>query len=167
MNAFQFGRSENRAGGFTMIEVVLGLSALLVAIVFVGLGLQTGFRISQDVREDEVVFAFAQGFADRLVAQPYGSDTDPTPRPEDIDELFDTDEICGPVTLKQLAQQPFWAFSFTGAGAVPGVWRIEVGADLDGDGTISGNLETSGEALLVEVFYEDRLILTTVAANDA
>lgn len=55
----------NGEAGFTMVEIVLSLSTLLLAVVVVGLGLPTGFRVQREIRESEVVLAQGQAFLDK------------------------------------------------------------------------------------------------------
>jgi hypothetical protein len=151
--------------GFTLIEITLSLSTLLVAVVMVALSLQTGFRVAREIRERELVHTQAQAYVDTILRQPFGAAADPMPSSGDVDELFDNDLDAGPVTLMQLRRQPSWTFTLA-QFTVPGEWRIEVNEDLDEDGVVSGSLETGLGALIVRVYFDDELILSTVKSND-
>ena len=58
--------------GFTLVEVVFGLSVLLISLVGVGMGLNTGSNVAREIRELEIVQSQAQALVDSMLAQPFG-----------------------------------------------------------------------------------------------
>ena len=49
---------------------------------------------------------------------------------------------------------------------VDGEWMVSVDQDLDGDGLVSGDLESGGRLFRIRVFFDDRLILETNRAKE-
>ena len=160
----------DRQGGFSLLEVVFSLSALSMSVVSVGLGVHQGMQVSREIRDMETVQAQAQAFLDVLLAQSFGNVADPTPDPEQLDEIFDNDLEGGDVTLQQLTNWPpqneGWVFSLANF-PVTGVWRVQVDTDFNDDGAIAGGLEGRDDVLRVKVFFDGRLILSTNTATEA
>lgn len=161
-------RSDARAG-FTLIEIVVGLSVLVVATLALGLSLQAGAIAARELREGQVILGQAQTLVDRLLAVPFGLSTDPDPTSAQIAEVFDPDSEPGTVTLFQLSRSPpgdgGWKFSLADF-PVPGEWRVLVDRDLNDNGIEDGELETSQRVFRISVFFENSLVLQTVRARE-
>jgi type II secretory pathway pseudopilin PulG len=158
-----------RRGGFTLVELVLGMSILVISTLALGLSLQAGAMATRGMREEQVLLAQAETFVDRIVAQGFGHEYDPDPTASQVEEAFDGDADPGDVTLWQLARSPSaddgWKFRLTDF-SVAGEWRIRLDQDLNGDGVVSGTLESSKDVFRVRVFFDDRLILETNRAKE-
>lgn len=156
--------------GFTLLEVVLGLTTLMITVAVIGLGLQTGVSVSREIRDLEIIHAQAQAYMDCMLSQSFGSPSDNDPSGAMVDEIFDGDAETGDVTLHQLSRYPAgdqgWVFSLADF-PVTGFWRVQVDQDLDDDGVVSGALESSQDILRLRVFFNELLILATEKATEA
>jgi len=154
----------SRSSGFTLVEVVLGISVLLICTLALGFSLQAGAVAARQLQEEQVILAQSQTYVDRIVAQEFGQSYDPDPTAAQIEEVFDSDSDPGSASIHQLSRWPAgdsgWKFTL-GDFLVEGEWRILVDQDLNGDGTISGDLETGSRVFRICVFFNDRLILQT------
>lgn len=157
------------SGGFTLIEIVVGLSVLLIATLALGLSLQAGAVAARELREGQIILGQAQSLIDRLIAIPFGLSTDPDPTASQVAEAFDPDRDPGTVTLFQLSRSPpgddGWRFSLSDFPVV-GEWRVLVDRDVNGNGVEDGDLETSQRVFRISVFFNDALILQTVRARE-
>lgn len=158
-----------RQGGFSLLELTIALTGVLVTIVPVGLALQSGFNASRDTRELEILHAASQAHMDTLLGQGFGSSGDPPPSPPQLTQLFGGNDDPGNITLSQLTHYPpeddGWVFTQAGLG-IPGAWRVKVSQDLDDDGAVAGQLETLGKLLNIRIFFDNRLILSTNIASE-
>jgi prepilin-type N-terminal cleavage/methylation domain-containing protein len=156
-------------GGFTLIEVVMGISILLIVTMALGLSLQAGALAARELREEQMVLARAQTYVDRVIAQEYGHDYDPDPTAAQLMELLDDDSTPGDVTLLQLSRWPLadggWRFAPAGF-PVEGEWRVTVDRDLNDNGVEDGDLETGERVFRVSVFFDGRLIIRTNRAKE-
>ena len=113
------------------------------------------------------MFARARSIVDRVSAQPFGVEGEGAPLAGDVALLFSQAEGQVPVTLLQLAEsQPDGIYEFTTTDAdLSGTWSVVVDHDIDGDGAIAGDLETSDDVLRVVVRYDGRDVLRAVKAR--
>jgi len=157
------------SSGFTLVEVVLGLSILLCCTLALGLSLQAGAVAARGLREEQMLLARAQTFVDRISGQSFGNELEADPTASQIEEIFDGDSEAGNVSLNQLSRYPTidggWRFRLTDFPA-PGEWKVCVDEDIDGNGFISGDLETGKRIFRVSVFFDDRLILRANRAKE-
>lgn len=156
-------------GGFTIIEMVMALSFLLVSLVGVGLAIHAGVRTTRELRERQIVQTRAQMYVDRLVRLNFGESSDPEPTRAQLEELFDDDTDLGTVTLMSLTRYPRrdggWTFERKGF-PVPGSWTVQVTQDLDGDGAVGGDLEEDGLLVRITVSFDGEAILTTIRGKE-
>lgn len=156
-------------GGFTLIEVVVAISVLLICTLALGLCLQAGAVVARELREEQVILAQAQSIVDRMLAQDFGQTFDADPTSAQLEEIFDSDPYGGTITLQQLSRWPQtdggWKFELT-SFPVDGEWNVSIDTDLDGNGVVEGELETGGRVLRISVFFNERLILRTNRAKE-
>ena len=80
-----------REQGFTLIEVMLGVSVLLTCVLALGLSLQAGAFAVRQLREEQILLARAQTLVDRILAQEFGHTYDPAPVANQLEEVLDND----------------------------------------------------------------------------
>ena len=165
-------RGKTRAaveGGFTLIEVVVAISVLLICTLSLGLCLQAGAVVARELREEQVLLAQAQSIVDRIMAQDFGQTFDADPTVAQLEEIFDPDPYGGTITIQQLSRWPpvdgGWKFEL-GSFPVDGEWNVSIDTDLDGSGVVDGDLETGGRVFRISVFFNERLILRTNRAKE-
>ena len=150
--------------GFTLIEVILGISVLLICTLALGLSLQAGAVAARELREEQVILSQSQSLLNRIISSEFGHDYDPDPTAAQLEELFDNDLDAGDITLWQLTRWPTadggWRFSL-GDFPVDGEWRVRVDRDLNGNDLEDSDLEAGRRIFRVNIFFNDRLILQT------
>jgi len=160
------GRPES---GFTLVEIVMAMSILLLCTLALGLSLQGGAAAARGLREDQVVLAQAQTFIDRIASQEFGHDYDPDPTAGQVTEIFDADDDPGDVTIFQLSRWPAadggWKFQRSDI-QLQGEWKVVLDTDLNGDGLVAGDLETGQKVFRISVLFDDRLILRTHGSKE-
>lgn len=125
--------SARRSQGFTLLEVLMGMTFLTFTVVAVGLSVMTARAASRDIAERLMVQTQAQDYMDLLKAINFGDVSDPDPTSAQLDELFDNDDDPGTITLLQVAKytgaQPGRVFQLT-SFPVEGEWSIQIDNDL-------------------------------------
>ena len=115
--------------GFTLVEVMLGVSVLLTCTLALGLSLQAGAFAARQLREEQILLARAQTLVDRMVAQEFGHTYDSDPVAAQLEEILDNDAVPGDITLHQLSRWPEvdggWKF-------VDAVWNAKLEPYEDG-----------------------------------
>lgn len=154
--------------GFSLVEAMLTLVLAVLVVYSVHATLQASIKGQVASTQMHSVQRMASDFLSRLRRISFGLFTDPPASALALDELFDADDDFGPITLHQLAVAPDNpGFTFrTGIDGVVGTWRIKVDRDLDGDGSTSGPREGRQDLLRIAIFFDERLILSTIRAAD-
>ena len=165
----RIGRSVEGRSGFSLVELMLAISVLLVSVLAVGLALQAGMRTTREMREDQVLQATAQSFVNRIVHQNFGQTFDPDPTANQVEAVFDCRQAPGDITVQQLTRWPpadgGWRFTLAGF-PVEGQWRVVVDQDLDGDGLVAGAIEEGKRILGIRIFFRDQLVLSTSRSKE-
>ena len=158
--------SQSRNAGNTLVELVFGLSICMVVLVGSGGALLSSMRSGRALEEDDTAFTRARSLLERVSEQPFGTALDPTPTTLEVATLFSMTGAISTVSLSQLANgiaDGTWTFRYIDIAAT-GQWSVIVNRDLNGDGSVSGELETSGELYRIQVQYEGRDIVSTIRA---
>ena len=162
--------------GFTLLEVLFALTLLTLMLITVGMGIHSAAVVAQEIQRDLMVQTRAQAFVDSALAVSFGNITNLDPTAEQLNEMFDEDPVLGDITLHQLSRWPTadegWRFSLA-KFPVDGEWRVQVSHDLNDDGVIAGQVESTLDAVAlraleeskqvfrIRVFFNDKLILAT------
>lgn len=156
------------SAGFSLVETMLTLVLAVLVVYSVHATLQTSIKGQVASAQLHETQRMANDFLSRLRCISFGLLTDPPASSLALDELFDDDDDFGPITLHQLAvavANPGYTFRIGMRGLV-GTWRIKVDRDLDGDGLTTGPREGREDLLHIAIFFEERLIVSTIRAAD-
>lgn len=154
--------------GFSLVETMITLVLAVLVVYSVHSTLRTTLTGQVAANEMHAIQRMADDLLMRLRTIGFGTDTDPPVSGLALDELFDDDEDFGPITLHQLVVGPTdggYTFRVNSNGLV-GTWRIKVDRDLDGDGDTDGPREGRRDLLHIAIFFDDRLVLSTLRAAD-
>jgi len=165
----------------TLFEVTAALTVMTLGAVTVGMGLQSGSLAAREVRDSLRVQAQAQNLLALINTLNIGQVSDPDPKKEQLDELFDGDADPGDISVHQLtrykATDDGWSFTLAGFEA-GGEWTVQADYDLDGDGfllgaipaTIKGDLLKAAESSLDKTLQKelaDRVAREIIATGDS
>jgi len=157
-----------REDGFSLLELMIAVSFLATCLLGVGYAMQVGIRSTREMRERQVIQAWAQVYIDRLMFLNFGGATDPMPSSSQLNTLFSRDGGGVTVTLASLAKSPSgdgWTFQLQNF-PVAGRWAVLVTRDVDGNGTVSGELEEGWLAVRIAISFEGWPILSTVRGRE-
>ncbi len=150
-----------RDAGFTLLEVLLTMGVLAVITLSIATGIGTGHTASRRLEREVVLLSRAQEMLEQLRAIPFGSATDPAATAGELTEFFDEDGDYGSVTLKKI--EAFGTPQFENAGfPVPGLWRVIIDADLNGDGDVTDADEGRADLVRILILHEGRLLARSV-----
>lgn len=159
---------DDRAAGFTLVELVAALTLSIVLLYALHSTLQSS--IATRLKSEQVYHAnqLAETFVQRLRQVPFGRPTDAPATGGQLSGLFASTPSLGTTTLHQVkvaADQPGHSFVVAGNGT-SGTFRVKVSSDLDGDGTITGAREGRDDLMRVEIWFNDRLLAATLRAAE-
>ena len=157
-----------RAGGFSLLELMIAVSFLATCLLGVGYAMQIGIRTTREMRERQIVQSWAQVYMDRLISLNFGSMTDPAPTKSQLDTLFSQAGGIAAVTLASLTKSPSgegWTFRLQDF-PVEGQWAVLVTRDLDGDGSISGDMEENARAVRIAIAFDGWPVLSTIRGRE-
>lgn len=168
-------------GGFSLLEVLFAMTFLTLAVVSVGMGVQSAALTTREIQEQLAIQNRAQGFVDGILAAPWGGPADEDPTAGLVSEVFDDDVEIGAVTLHQLSRWPAgddgWRFTLA-SFPVTGEWRVQVDNDANDDGQVGAvvaegdplkplyDAETEQRVFRIRVFFNERLVLATNRAME-
>lgn len=162
-------RTGGGAAGFSLVEMVIAISFLLVSTVAVGLAMQAGMRTTRELSDAQAVQVTAQSFMDRILRQNFGQSSDPDPTGGQVQAVFDLTGSPGTITLNQLSRWPQaaggWRFTLADFPVI-GQWRVAVSADLDGDGKTTGPIENLNTVFAVRIYFQDQLVLMSSLSKE-
>ena len=158
-----------REKGFTLIEVLVVGAMLAGVLGAVTMGIQACHRATEEMERKAVVTRAAASMMDRLFQVEFGNGSDGPPTSEQLTELFDEDDDYGSTTLTTLILDPQQqGYQFTLAEfPYNGIWEVRVGADLDLDGTESGEWEGRDDLVRVDIYYGGVLVLSSMRTTEA
>jgi hypothetical protein len=146
----------------TMTEVMLAVSVLAISFISLGGAVMTGLRGTSDMDKRNVTRNQALRYMERLNKLSYGSFSDPTPTPDQLNQLFQDQVALPQITLCQVAtpvDQDGRKFRIGGFEA-RGIWEVLVNRDVNGNGVVDAD-ETLSDLLRVSILFDDQIILTT------
>ncbi|MBN1420021.1 MAG: type II secretion system protein [Planctomycetes bacterium] len=154
--------------GFSLLELMIAVAFLATCFLGVGYAMQAGIRSTREMRERQVIQARAQIYLDRLTFLNFGAWADPTPSASQLDAVFSPEGSVTAVTLASLTHSPSdegWTFETTDF-PVQGRWAVIVTRDVDGDGTVSGEIEENWLAVRIEISFDGWPVLSTVRGRE-
>lgn len=157
-----------RMEGFSLLELMIAVSFLATCLLGVGYAMQVGIRTTREMRERQIIQSWAQVYMDRLISLNFGKMTDPAPTKSQLDTLFSQAGGTTAVTLASLTNSPSgdgWTFRLQDF-PVEGQWAVLVTRDVDGDGSISGELEENGLAVRIAISFDGWPVLSTVRGRE-
>jgi len=166
--------------GFSLIEVILTFSILVVATTALGLVEFSNARRTQELKERDIAFGRSQAIMERILRVPFGAPGATPATGEQLDLLFGTDGDVRQITLTQLQQR-----DTDGDGVVDtdpirfvlegvedkGEWEIFIDSDLDGNGKIETEIdgiatrEGRSDLLRLEIRRNGHTVLKTLRAR--
>jgi len=166
--------------GFSMVEVIMTFSILLVATTALGLTELSNSRRSQELKERDIAFGRGQAIMERILRVPFGSPGATAASGAQLDMLLGSDGDVRAISLTQLQQRDDNAdgvadtppIRFTLEGVEDnGEWEIFIDADLDGNGRIEPVIdgvetrEGRSDLLRIEIRRNGRTVLRTLRAR--
>jgi len=147
-----------RNRGFSLVEIVFAAGVLAVAAMALVSGAVTSRSSAHTLDRSTLVFARAQAYVERIMSVPFGSPADGPASASELSELFDDDDVLGTITVHKLKEFGPAQFTMPGTGT-PGVWRVVVTDDLDGDGDADDAAAGEGRAdlLRIAVIHDGKL----------
>lgn len=142
-----------KIAGTSLVDAVISMGVLVVSAGGLGMSVLYTQNASSEMKKRDMVRTQGLRYVERFLGIPYGADTDPAPTSADVQDFFD-DNGTAPtgVTLMGMrtpVNAEGWRFRVAGF-EVPGVWEVEINADLDGNGTLTGvraaQTPTTGDA---------------------
>jgi prepilin-type N-terminal cleavage/methylation domain-containing protein len=155
-----------RERGFTLVELMFVLGVLAFVSLGLATGVTTGHRTTQALEQQSLLVHQAQSYLERLFVLPFGAQTANAATGDQLTELFDEDDDYGTATLHSL--RVFGAAEFQPEDfPVPGLFRVVVDADANGDGDTTDPFEGRADLLRIAVFHEGRLLAETLRFDPA
>ena len=141
--------------GFTLVEIVMAAGILAVVALSLVSGAVTSQSAAQTLDRGSLVYTRAEGYLERIMAIPFGAPSDGTATSSELSELFDDDDLLGTASVHKLRN--FGAAEFTTPSVgTPGLWRVLVSDDLDGDGDADTEVEGRNDLFRITVYYDGR-----------
>lgn len=153
-----------RAGGFSLIEVLLVTSMMMTVVATVAVGMRSGYTANEEINRRAVLTSLSGELMDRLFRIDFGQPGGVAPSGDQLTELFDDDDSFGTATLCQLAVAPGGPGYLFQLENFPynGTWEVRVTSDLNNDGDDGDPHEGRPDLYRIDILYDGLLVLETM-----